>query len=201
VCLPHSTNRDHVHLCSGDWTDFFAETVFGRIQAGPPRWFCGYLDRLWDYSGYSEYLTPTLPATGKEATDWQDVLIVHEEGSNATQNYLIRPEGWKPLGPPHKLHMNHGHVELKVNVEFPDVRVEMDVDDVRLYLHPIRNPVTVVVSSPIVHSRPEADISQLKVRLLENDTRKLLGEDVTDDGGQARIALRSDTIYPVAATI
>lgn len=46
--------------------------------------------------------------------------------------------------------MNQAHVELKVDVEVPDVRVEMDVDDVRLYLHPIRNPVTVVVSSPIV---------------------------------------------------
>ena len=105
------------------------------------------------------------------------------------------------LGPPHKLFMNHAHVELKVDVEVPDVRVEMDVDDVRLYLRPIRNPVTVVVSSPIVHRRPETDISKLSVRLLQNGSRKLLGEGVTDDGGQARIALRSDTLYPVAATI
>ena len=193
--------QHHVHLCSGDWPDFFTETIFGKIQAGSPRWFCGYLDKLWEYSGYTEYLNPTQPATGEEATDWHEVLILHEEETDATQDYLIRAEGWKPVGPPHKLHMNHAHVELKVDVEVPDVPVQMDVDDVRLYLRPARNPATVVVSSRIAHGRPEIPVSKLKVRLLENTSKQLLGEGVTDEGGQARVTLKSDVIYPVAAKI
>jgi len=52
--------QHHVHLCSGDWPDFFTETIFGNILSGPPRWFCAYVDKLWEYSGYSEYLEPSL---------------------------------------------------------------------------------------------------------------------------------------------
>ena len=73
----------------GDWPDFFTETIFGKIRAGSPRWFCGYLDKLWEYSGYSEYINPTLSATGEEGTDWHEVVIVHEEETDATQNYLF----------------------------------------------------------------------------------------------------------------
>jgi hypothetical protein len=193
--------QHHVHLCTGDWPDFFTETMFGKIESGPPRWFSAYLDKLWEYSGYSEYINPTLSATGKEATEWHEVAIVHESGTNATQNYLVRAEGWKPLGPPHKLQMNHTHVELKVDVEVPDIRVRFDVDDVRLYLNPAQNPATIVVNSRIVNGRPEPPISRLKVRLLENISKKLLGEGITDEGGQARVKLKTDILYPVAATI
>ncbi|MGH9427780.1 MAG: hypothetical protein ACRD2L_15940, partial [Terriglobia bacterium] len=53
----------------------------------------------------------------------------------------------------------------------------------------------------IVNGRSEPTISGLKVRLLENTSKELLGEGVTDEGGQARVKLRSNIIYPVAAKI
>jgi hypothetical protein len=193
--------QHHIHLCSGDWPDFFTETVFGKIDAGPPRWFSAYLDKLWEYSGYAELISPTLPATGKEGSEWHEVVIAHRQETNETQNYLVRADGWKPIGPPHKLQMNHSHVELKVDVEVPDIRVRFDVDDVRLYLHPAQNPATIVVSSRIANSRPETPLSGLKVRLLEDTSKKLLGEGITDEGGQSRVRLKPDIIYPVAARI
>jgi len=193
--------QHHIHLCSGDWPDFFTEIIFGKIEAGPPRWFSAYLDKLWEYSGYAELINPTLPATGKEGSEWHEVAITHRQGTNETQNYLVRADGWKPIGPPHKLQMNHSHVELKVDVEVPDIRVRFDVDDVRLYLHPAQNPATIVVSSRIANSRPETPLSKLKVRLLEDTSKELLGEGITDEGGQARVKLKPDIIYPVAARI
>jgi len=193
--------QHHVHLCTGDWPDFFTETMFGKIETGPPRWFSAYLDKLWEYSGYSEYINPTLSATGKEGTEWHEVVIVHENETNATQNYLVRAGGWKPIGPPHKLQMNHTHVELKVDVEVSDIRVRFEVDDVRLYLNPAQNPAMIVVNSRIANGRPEPPISRRKVRLLEETSKELLGEGVTDEGGQARVKLKSDILYPVAAKI
>jgi hypothetical protein len=193
--------QHHVHLCTGDWPDFFTETVFGKIDAGPPRWFSAYLDKLWEYSGYSDYVNPTLPATGKESTEWHEVVIAHQQATNTTQNYLVRRDGWKPLGPPHKLDMNHSHVELKVDVEVSDIRVRFEVDDVRLYLDPAHNPATIVVNSRIVNGRPEPPISRLRVKLMENTSKELLGEAVTDEGGQARVKLKADILYPVAAKI
>ena len=193
--------QHHVHLCTGDWPDFFTETVFGKIDVGPPRWFSAYVDKLWEYSGYAELINPTLSATGKEGSEWHEVVIAHRQETNETQNYLVRADGWKPIGPPHKLQMNHSHVELKVDVEVPDIRVRFDVDDVRLYLHPAQNPTTIVVNSRIVNGRPEPPISRLKVRLLENTSKKLLGEEVTDEGGQARVKLKPDFLYPVGAKI
>jgi hypothetical protein len=195
--------RHQVHLCTGDWPDFFTEINFGKIERGPPRWLSGYLDKIWEYSGYDKYIDPTVPATGKEATDWHQVLIVHDGTTHATQNYLIQAGAWKPVGPPHQIKMNHSHVELKVDVAVPDVRVEMDFDDVRLYPGPARRPVTIVVDSRLNErrNRPANPIDNLKVRLIENDSKQILGEGVTDEGGQAQVTLKSDFIYPVAARI
>jgi hypothetical protein len=99
--------------------------------------------------------------------------------------------------------MNHSHVELKVDVAVPDVRVEMDFDDVRLSPGPARRPVTIVVDSRLNErrNRPANPIDNLKVRLIENDSKQILGEGVTDEGGQAQVTLKSDFIYPVAARI
>ena len=195
---PNPASRSSMHR---RLPDFFTETVFGKIDVGPPRWFSAFLDKLWKSSGYAELINPTLPATGKEGSEWHEVAITHQQGTNETQNYLVRADGWKPIGPPHKLQMNHSHVELKVDVEVPDIRVRFEVDDVRLYLHPAQNPATIVVSSRIANSRPETPLSKLKVRLLEDTSKKLLGEGVTDEGGQARVKLKPDILYPVGAKI
>jgi len=130
-------------------------------------------------------------------------VIVHDGTTHAGQNYLIQAGAWDRVGPPHKIKMNHSHVELKVDVAVPDVRVEVDFDDVRLYPSPARHPVTVVVDSPLnrTRTRPEYAIDKLKVRLIEKDSKQVLGEGVTDEGGQAEVTLRSDVIYPVAARI
>jgi hypothetical protein len=50
---------------------------------------------------------------------------------------------------------------------------------------------------------PAYAIEKLKVRLIEKDSKQLLGEGVTDEGGQAQVTLRlrSGVLYPVAARI
>jgi hypothetical protein len=68
-----------VHLCSGDYPDFFTEIIFGKIAATEaPRWHSAYLARVWEYSGYGEYVDPTRAATGSEATQWHTVVLTHD---------------------------------------------------------------------------------------------------------------------------
>ena len=193
--------QHHVHLCTGDWPDFFTEIIFGKISTGPPRWYAAYLDRIWVYSGFNDYLEPTLPATGTEDTDWQTVLIEHDGITGRTQNYLILGKEWKPVGPSHILKFNHSHVELKVDVNAVEAPVHMEFDDVRLYPNPAHNPATIVVSSRVVGAGPEFPINNLRVRIQEESSGLLLGEATTDEGGQARVLLSRTVLYPVAAII
>jgi hypothetical protein len=190
-----------IHLCSGDWPDFFTEVTFGRISGGPPRWYAGYMGKVFDYEGYADYLEPTHAATGKEAEDWHTVVLQHDGITGRTQDYLIVGNDWVPIGPPHTLHFNHAHVELKVDVNVTGVQVQMEVNDVRLYMNPAHHPAIIVFSSRISHDRPELAISNQRVRILEEGSGKLLGEGTTDEGGQARVMLRTDVAYPVAAGI
>ena len=135
-----------VHLCSGDYPDFFTEIIFGKIAAvEPPRWHTAYLAKVWEYSGHGAYLEPTRPATGSEASQWHTVVLTHDGPTSKTQNYLVVNEQWIPVGPSHSVRFNHTHIELKVDVNIPNIPVQMAVDNVRLYPNPAHNPVTMVV--------------------------------------------------------
>jgi hypothetical protein len=191
-----------VHLCSGDAPDFFTEIIFGKIAATePPRWHTAYLAKVWEYSGHGTYLEPTRPATGSEASQWHTVVLVHDGQTSKAQNYLLVDEKWVPIGPSHTVRFNHSHIELKVDVNIPDVAVHMAVDNVRLYPNPARNPVTIVVTSGVSGNRPTVPIHDRKVQVFEEGSCRLLGEALTDEGGEARVILRSDVLYPVVATI
>jgi len=165
-----------VHLCTGDWPDFFSEVIFGKIAAGPPRWYAAYMGTLWEYSGFAEYLEPTQPARGDEALNWHTVVIEHDGNTGETHNYLIKDRDRVPVGPAHTLHFNHTHVELKVDATVTDVAIRMEVDDVRLYLNPAHNPATIVLSSRIVQNEPEFPIKNQKIRILDESSSQLLGE-------------------------
>ena len=190
-----------VHLCSGDYPDFFTEIIFGRISSDDaPRWHTAYLDRVWDYSGHGAYLEPTRPPTGAEAAQWHTVVLTHDESSK-TQNYLVADGKWVPIGPSHTVRFNHTHIELKVDVNVPGVPVRMAVDSVRLYPNPAHNPVTIVIYTGVSGNKPKLPIHNQKVQIFEESSTRLLGEALTDEGGEARIALRSDVLYPVAGRI
>jgi hypothetical protein len=68
-------------------------------------------------------------------------------------------------------------------------------------VNPAHHPATIVVSSRIAHDRPELAMSNQQVRILEKGSGRLLGQAMTDEGGQARVMLRTDVIYPVAADV
>src|SRR5438128_12613116 len=54
-----------------------------------PRWYTAYLAKVWEYSGYREYLDPIRPATGSEGTQWHTVVLTHDGTTSKTQNYLV----------------------------------------------------------------------------------------------------------------
>jgi hypothetical protein len=191
-----------VHLCSGDYPDFFTEIIFGKIVADePPRWHAAYLARVWEYSGFSEYLEPTRPGSANEAAGWSTAVLTHDGTTSKTQNYLVSDEGWIPIGPSHSVRFNHTHIELKVDVNIPDVPVRMAVDNVRLYPNPAHNPVTMIVYTGVSAGKPKSPIRDLKVQIFAAGSTRLLGEALTDEGGEARVSLRTDLVYPVAAAI
>lgn len=193
--------RHIVHLCTGDWPDFFMEVSYGQLGGGPPRWSCAYVDRIWSYPGYASYLEPSLAATGNEAVAWHDVLIEHNGRTNQTRAFLVVGNQWKQIGPSAVIPFNHSHVELKVDVGIADTSIRMQLDDVRLYLNPADYPVTLVVTSRVTNDRPEVPIHDLKVHIVEETSGKLLGKGLTDESGQAHILLPSNLVYPIPATI
>src|SRR5262249_21817455 len=110
-----------VHLCSGDYPDFFSEIIFGKIAAvEPARWHAAHVAKIWEYSGHGSYLEPTHPATGSEANEWHTVALVHDGTTSRSQNYLVANQKWIPIGPEHSVRFNHTHIELKVDVNIPD---------------------------------------------------------------------------------
>jgi hypothetical protein len=191
-----------VHLCSGDYPDFFTEVIFGKIaDAQAPCWHAAYLGKVWEYSGHGKYLEPTRPASNSEATRWHTVVLTHDGTTSKTQNYLVSDEWWVPIGPSHSVRFNHTHIELKVDVNIPDVPVQMAVDNVRLYPNPAHHPATIIVYTGVSGNKPKLPIQNQKVQIVEVGSSRLLGEALTDEGGEARISLRIDIVYPVAATI
>ena len=190
-----------VHLCSGDYPDFFTEIIFGKIAGeDAPRWHTAYLAKVWEYSGFAGYLDPTRLSTGSEASQWHTVVLTHDEASR-TQNYLIEDGKWIPIGPSHTVRFNHTHIELKVDVNVPDVPVQMAVDNVRLYPNPAHNPVTIVVYTGVSANKPKLPIRNQQVQIFEDGSTLLLGEGLTDEGGEARVTLRTNVLFPVAARI
>ena len=71
----------------------------------------------------------------------------------------------------------------------------------RLYPNPAHNPVTIVVSGGVSGNRPTLPIHNQKVQIFEESSTHLLGEAVTDEGGEAHVSLRTDVLFPVAAAI
>lgn len=117
------------------------------------------------------------------------------------ENGHLGNEQWVPVGPSHSVRFNHTHIELKVDVNIPNIPVQMAVDNVRLYPNPAHNPVTIVVSGEVSGNRPKLPIHNQKVQIFEEGSKRLLGEALTDEGGEAHVSLRSDVLYPVAAAI
>jgi hypothetical protein len=129
------------------------------------------------------------------------VVLAHDGVTSKTANYLIVDGKWIPIGPPHTVRFNHAHVELKVDVNVPDVPVRMTVDNVRLYPNPARNPVTLVVYTGVSGNKPKSPIHNQKVQIFEEGPGRLLGEALTDEGGEARVSLPADVVYPIAAAV
>ena len=191
-----------VHLCSGDYPDFFTEIIFGKIGRNDvPRWHSAYVARIWEYSGHGTYLEPTHPATGTESAQWHTVVLTHDGTTSKSQNYLVANGKWIPVGPPHAVRFNHAHIELKVDVNVADVPIRMLVDNVRLYPNPAHAAVTIAIYTGVSGGKPKTPIHNQKIQIFEEGSRRLLGEALTDEGGEARVPLRTDVLYPVGATI
>jgi hypothetical protein len=191
-----------VHLCSGDYPDFFTEIIFGKLaNVDSPRWHTAYLAKVWEYSGYREYLEPTRLSTGSEANQWQTVVLTHDGTTSKTENYLVLAGQWTPIGPPHSVRFNHTHIELKVDVNVTNVPIRMAVDNVRLYPNPAHSPVTIVVYTGVGGNKPKLPIHNQKVQIFDEGSVRLLGEALTDEGGEARVLLKTDVLFPVAAKI
>ena len=77
----------------------------------------------------------------------------------------------------------------------------MAVDNVRLYPNPAHNPATIIVYTGVSGGKPKTPIHNQKIQIFEEGSKRLLGEALTDEGGEGRALLRTDVLYPVAATI
>lgn len=164
-------------------------------------WSSGYINHVFDFQGYSEYIQPVVPATGREASEWHEVIIDHDGVTGETRDYVVIDGSRRPVGPVVRIPFHHTHVELKVDVNASEAQVAMEVGDVRLYLRPERHPAIIVVNSSIVNGHSEPPIDGLRVRLVATGSGRTVGEAITDESGQAKISLAPDLTYPIEAQI
>jgi hypothetical protein len=128
-------------------------------------------------------------------------VIDHDGVTGETRDYVIVDGSRRPVGPVVRIPFHHTHVELKADVNADEVQVAMEVGDVRLYLRPEHHPAIIVVNSQIVNGRSEPPIEGLRVRLVATALGRTIGEAITDESGQTRIALAPELTYPIDAQI
>jgi hypothetical protein len=159
------------------------------------------VNRVFDYQGHSDYIPPVLPATGREASEWHEVVIDHDGVTGETRDFVVIDGIRRSVGPVVRIPFHHTHVELKVDINAAEAQVAMEVGDVRLYLRPERHPAIIVVNSRIVKDHSEPPIDGLRVRLVASPSGRTIGEATTDESGQAKILLAPDLTYPIGTQI
>ncbi len=180
-----------VHLC-GSVPDYFLEVVYGKDEEGRRGWFQYRLS----HEGFFFDSAPVLE--GECAEEFREIKIEYSHVANSAQGFLLTSAGWEPVGDPVKLFMSSMKVELKVNCPTDSVPILAEFKDCRLYPRPSTAPVEFIafrLPAPL-YLCPD-----LRIRLLEYGSRKLIGETVTDRWATGRIELPDTLTFPLACWI
>ena len=186
-----------IHLCGRD-PDHNAEITYARTEKGAG-WYNWYLDHTGFFK-WDTCVTDPLPPFGDEGASMQTVLVEHNAETHESRGFLIRGGEWIQVGRTQRMITHFSAPEIKIDTEATGTRVEMHVDDVRMYPHPAHSPVKIVaLRTARPGPAPRLYVAGVRLQLRFPDGREIEG--VTDRAGAAALALPTDLVYPTDAEV
>jgi len=192
ISVVPGTERYIVHLC-GSVPDYFLEIVYGKDERGRRGWFQYWLS-------HRGFFFDTAPVFPKETADkFRDIKIEYSHADKSARGFLLTSSGWQPVGEPVELSMSSMKVELKVNCPINGATIHAVFKDCRLYPRPSSAPVEFIAYR---WPAPLYLCPNIRIRLLESGSGRIIGETVTDSKwATGKISLPDDLMYPLSCRV
>ena len=207
----------NAHLC-GIHPDTYAEILFGRIDgdergemmrrhwginkrlrklypaaiSGPHEGAEGWWLMVSDADPWGAWkvIGEPIPPIGDEKDRFRDVLVEYDEPTSSASAFIKLDSGWVQLGHSHPMIRGMSFVEMKMyNItETFGTYHEARFDDCRLYPHPKRHPIRVILTEA-GHPYPSPT---LKFVLLTSDGKTKVSEGYTKDFGWVDLSVHTE---------
>jgi len=189
--LPNGKTRVRylVHLC-GAQPDYFFDTGMAHEPDGREGWLHVPIAHGFPFSHDHDYPYVSfeeIPFGGEHT-----VVVEHDAETKLTRGYVVDGGGWHPLGE-YRAYLATTQVELKVDVPYDGVEVDVAYNDVRIYARPQNAPVRFVVIRPPFPGFPFADLDVV----FRDESGATIAEGKTDRDGEAALLFPSDRLYPM----
>ncbi|MDA1191779.1 MAG: hypothetical protein O3A46_08875 [Candidatus Poribacteria bacterium] len=171
--------RGHVGHGAAKGPDAGSDIAFGRY-AGRSGWFHGWAERTRDlYLRRSDHGIGCEPF-GDEAEAFRTVRIAYDAASHLLETAVFDGERWKSVGSTRRHLKQFTFIELKAESESSGVILNAEFRNLRLFPHPSRHPVQVIVRGVR---------GNVKVTLSPPDSDTVIAQSAPDDSSVARLWL------------
>jgi hypothetical protein len=193
--LPQDARRARylTHLC-GATPDYFVDFGLSHEPDGRQGWF--YVPIADGYPFSHDFQAPFLSLEEIRPDQEHTFVIEHEAATKLTRGFVVDGDLWRSLGE-HRLFMSTTQVELKVDVPYDGVPVDVAYDDARLYLRPETAPARFVLLKPPFPYFPFPSA----VVEFKDDADRPIATAQTDANGEATIPLPGRRLYPMGGTV
>jgi hypothetical protein len=167
-----------------------ADVLFARM-AGRVGWFHGDAGdaRIPLLGGHP---SPALiPAAGDETTTFRTVRVAYTEGGHLLETSVLHGTEWIWVGQTRRLLKTVVAATLQVEAAGAGLALDVRFRNVRLFPHPARHPVRVVLGRGRVERRLRVALSALEARENRLDA-------VMDEPDTALLSLPGDALFPMS---
>jgi hypothetical protein len=181
-----------IHLC-GRFPDHNSEVTYAPAPNGTG-WHHWYLDP----TGFHKWRAddpPALPPFGDEGERMNTVVVEHCSETLESRGFLVRDGCRIQVGATQRMVTHFSVPELKIDATLAGERVEMHVDNVRLYPHPAETPLR-IIAMRAAHPGPAPELFVYGVTLRLRIAGRPDLSATTDRNGVASLRLPCDMLYP-----
>ncbi|NQU10208.1 hypothetical protein HQ590_05430, partial [bacterium] len=144
-----------------------------------------------------DFAGPPVPLSQAKHDQQHTLAIDYDPATTLCRAFLVDGDTWTPLGE-HRLYLSTVQAELKVDVPYDGVTVDVAFDNMRLYPRPQTNPVRIVAMKPPFPGFPFRGV---RVSLADERGNPLGGPATTDANGEVSIRLPADRLYPAGGEV
>lgn len=182
-----------VHLC-GAMPDYFVDQGISHEPDDRRGWFFAPIADGYPFS--HDHQVPFV-SVDELAPDKEHLLVIeHRADNHQTLGWVIDAGVRRPLGEA-RIFMSATQIELKVDVPYDGVQVDVAYDNVRLYPRPEIALARFVLLKPPFPYFPFPNA----VLVVSDTNGKVIARMQTDAFGEAACALPSERVYPIGVTV